>query len=278
MTMDIANIAKKISLKKEIAHKISHVEKALRSVTAAVLMSVAILAPTNVVEYFSGPTFSETMATVLSEDNDDSLTAKLLQGDLTNEERNKLFALALLSQATLAEPKVTDDMKELEKITDARLVGLDHRLKTFDSLSRKLTKVVIDDKVPVFLAAQKIHDVLRYTLTLDADNYSENIPSALSFLTNKGYVVTKFNNAWGGKYYQGINVQLLSPQGTTFELQFHTPQSFAIKQASHAVYEIRRNPASTPEQIAEAKQRSLDYNAQVIAPAGAHDITWRVAA
>lgn len=267
-----------MTIKQIITKKFSHTEKALRSLTAAVLMSVAILAPTNVVEYFSGPTFNETMATVLSEDNDDSLTLKLLQGNLTDEQRSRLFALSLLQQATLAEPKVTADMQELAKANDATLVGLDHRLKTLTSLSRKLTKVVTDDGVPFVMAAQKIHDVLRYTMTLDAKNYSQSIPSALASLTQKGYTVKKFNNAWGGKYYQGINVQLSSPEGTIFELQFHTPQSFQIKQASHAVYEIRRNPASTPEQVAEAKQRSLDYNAQVIEPAGARDITWQIAA
>ena len=88
----------------------------------------------------------------------------------------------------------------------------------------------------------------------------------------------KFRNAWGGKFYQGVNVHLVSPSGVRVELQFHTPQSFEIKQASHEVYEIRRSPSSTPEQVAEATRRSLEYNAQVVVPKGAESISWPKAA
>ena len=82
------------------------------------------------------------------------------------------------------------------------------------------------------------------------------------------------NNAWGGKFYQGINVHLLSPSGVKAELQFHTPNSYAIKQASHGVYEIRRNPEATPEEVADATAKSIAYNAQVKIPAGAKAICW----
>ena len=64
-------------------------------------------------------------------------------------------------------------------------------------------------------------------------------------------------------------MHLKSPSGMKVELQFHTPQSFAVKQASHEVYEIRRNPDSTPEEVEEATRRSIEYNACVTAPAGA---------
>lgn len=70
----------------------------------------------------------------------------------------------------------------------------------------------------------------------------------------------------------------MSPAGVRVELQFHTPQSFAVKQASHAVYEIRRNPASSPDEVAEATRLSLAYNAAVIAPQGAAAIAWPMAA
>ena len=75
-----------------------------------------------------------------------------------------------------------------------------------------------------------------------------------------------------------MNVHLVSPSGVRVELQFHTPQSFTIKQASHEVYEIRRSPSSTPEQVAEATRRSIEYNAQVVVPEGAEAISWPKAA
>lgn len=91
---------------------------------------------------------------------------------------------------------------------------------------------------------------------------------------NSNYRVLKFRNAWGGKFYQGINVQLLDPSGIKTELQFHTPNSYAIKQASHEVYEIRRNPASTPAEAAEATAKSIAFNDMVNVPSGAKNISW----
>ena len=61
------------------------------------------------------------------------------------------------------------------------------------------------------------------------------------------------------------------------ELQFHTPQSFAIKQASHGVYEIRRDKSATAEQKDRAKRLSLAYNAQVQMPEGADALAWPAA-
>ena len=107
-----------------------------------------------------------------------------------------------------------------------------------------------------------------------ADSVTQELVDSLA---ESGYQVMKFNNAWGGKYYQGVNVQLESPDGVPVELQLHTPQSFAIKQASHGVYEIRRDPASTPEQVARAKRLSLAYNAQVRTPEGAEALDWPAA-
>ena len=167
-------------------------------------------------------------------------------------------------------------MKRLEN-DDMQLQGLDYRFKGEESLVRKIESDAEKQDIALEAAAENIHDVLRYTLTIDADRYQEAVPNVLGQLTSSGYTVEKFNNAWGGKYYQGVNVQLESPDGVPVELQLHTPQSFAVKQASHGVYEIRRDPASTPEQVAKAKRLSLAYNAQVRTPEGAEALDWPAA-
>ena len=168
-------------------------------------------------------------------------------------------------------------MRTLER-SSAKLQGLDYRLKSTDSLARKITSDADEDQVSLAAAAAGISDVLRYTLTCSDANYSTMVPQAMAALTEKGYRVEKFRNAWGGKFYQGVNVHLMSPAGVRVELQFHTPQSFAVKQASHAVYEIRRNPASSAEEVEEATRLSIAYNAAVVVPEGARAIHWPVAA
>ena len=142
-------------------------------------------------------------------------------------------------------------------------------MKSVDSLTRKILSDAEEDQVSLPEAAAGIGDALRYTLVIEDAAYSRVVPQSVRLLTDKGYVVEKFRNAWGGKFDQGVNVHLKSPSGMKVELQFHTPQSFAVKQASHEVYEIRRNPDSTPEEVEEATRRSIEYNACVTAPAGA---------
>ena len=184
-----------------------------------------------------------------------------------------VLAQSLIAEAQAAEPDVTRDMRALEQ-KGVYLTGLTHRIKTEDSLMQKILTDAVADNVDLGQAADGISDVLRYTLVIKEADYSRRVPEAMKKLTSSGYEVLKFRNAWGGKFYQGINVQLMSPAGVKTELQFHTPQSYTIKQASHGVYEIRRNPEATPEEVADATSKSIAYNAQVKIPAGAKAICW----
>ena len=184
-----------------------------------------------------------------------------------------VLAQSLIAEAQAAEPDVTRDMRALEQ-NGVYLTGLTHRIKAEDSLMQKILSDAVKDNVNLGQAADGISDVLRYTLVIKDEDYSHRVPEAMKKLTASGYEVVKFNIAWGGKFYQGINVQLLSPAGVKTELQFHTPKSYAIKQASHGVYEIRRNPEATPEEVAEATVKSIAYNRQVKMPPGAKEIVW----
>lgn len=184
-----------------------------------------------------------------------------------------VLAQSLIAEAMAAEPEVTRDMQALA-VKGAYLKGLTNRIKAEESLMQKILADAVEDNVDLGQAADGISDVLRYTLVIKDAEYSRRVPEAMEKLMLGGYQVLKFRNAWGGKFYQGINVQLMSPAGVKTELQFHTPQSYAIKQASHSVYEIRRNPEATPEEVADATAKSIAYNAQVKIPAGAREITW----
>ena len=184
-----------------------------------------------------------------------------------------VLAQSLIAEAQAAEPDVTRDMRALEQ-KGVYLTGLAHRIKTEDSLMQKILTDAVADNVDLGQAADGISDVLRYTLVIKEADYSRRVPEAMEKLTSSGYEILKFRNAWGGKFYQGINVQLMSPAGVKTELQFHTPQSYTIKQASHGVYEIRRNPEATPEEVADATSKSIAYHAQVKIPAGAKAICW----
>ena len=188
----------------------------------------------------------------------------------------RFLANKLLSHAKMAEPAITADMRKIEAM-GAKLVGLAFRIKSFQSLSEKIVREAEEKVQSLRQAAEGITDVLRYTVTATAERYAELVPKAIRHLVRRGYKVMNFRNAWGGRFYQGINVHFLSPTGVRVEVQFHTPESFVVKQASHEVYEIRRSAAATQVQGLVAVRLSLAYNALVRPPKGAQSIAWSAA-
>ena len=250
--------------------------KAMRTMTAAALLAMGSFFPLSPAQ--AGTSAEVSMAAV-------SHAAMYRLSDrerkdaylLSDRQISKILAAGLLKDALQEESQVTADMRALES-RGASLAGLDYRLKDRESLTRKIMGKAEEKSVSLFEAADDIGDVLRYTVLADSESYSGFVPQAIAELTARGYRVEKFHNAWGGKFYQGVNVRFASAGGVPFEVQFHTPQSFAVKQESHEVYEIRRSPDATPAEIADATEKSLAYNAKVITPEGADAIAWTLAA
>ena len=255
----------------------------LRWVTALVFFAVTVLAPAGMLRTATAADESLTAqeSNLLAAETDGQ-QRRGQRSRRENQQRAQFLASWLLWRAELAEPEVTATLQEVAAGTAVgrgwELKGLEYRLKRHDSLARKILADAEADAVSVEQAADGIGDVLRYTLVCAPEVYTAAVPQALGQLAAQGYRVTKFRNAWGGRFYQGINVHLLSPDGLPLELQLHTPQSFAIKQASHAVYEIRRSPRSTPAEKAAAVRQSLAYNAQVVPPPGVEHLQWPQAA
>lgn len=139
----------------------------------------------------------------------------------------------LLQDAANNEPQITQDLKEILENSNAHLTGLDYRLKTFDSLARKV-KGEPDSKM---------RDVVRYTSISTPENQVEDYINILASLEKKGYNKSAVKNYWlnSKNPYNGINTNFISPDGYEFELQFHTQESFDLKQGElHKLYEQQR--------------------------------------
>jgi len=264
----------KYDMKKKVsrysARKLLCAGWAARTLTATVMLMMAVVAPVNVSHSYAAATNDESLAAVVElADYSDEREAKRRE----RREQANVLATQLLLKAREAEDGITAAMQQLE--TDgAYLEGLENRFKRADSLSGKILADAEEKHESLDVAAAAISDVLRYTLVVDEKSYALQVPKALHQLEAAGFTVIKFRNAWGGKFYQGINAQLMSSEGVRVELQFHTAQSYAIKQVSHEVYEIRRNPQATEQERAEATRMSIVYNNHVIMPAGADKVTW----
>jgi hypothetical protein len=136
-------------------------------------------------------------------------------------------------KALEAEPQITAVVVEIAEMTGAALVGLEHRLKSRESFMRKRTRNV----------RSPIRDILRYTFTFGDDTYTEQTLSVIKLLMSKGFETITIKNFWlkQDDPYSGVNTFVKSPDGYVFEIQYHTPQSFEIKDGlMHKLYEDRR--------------------------------------
>ena len=145
----------------------------------------------------------------------------------------KLKAMAEIRRATEAEPKVTNDLSKAADSGNGKLVGLDFRLKTLGSLTRKIRKEPY----------KNMRDVLRYTEVSTASNQVADYRKTMETLVSAGYRISSVKNSWNDplRAYNGLNTNVVSPDGYEFELQFHTKESFDLKNGElHSLYEQQR--------------------------------------
>jgi hypothetical protein len=191
----------------------------------------------------------------------------------------------LITKARKAEPAITMLLRNLAEKCRGSMQGYVYVIKTRESLTDKLDRES-DPIAPhkVKQVGDTLADVLRYTIQLPIAEYANGHNTVLAALISAGHSIIndddgnpKDKNFWwqDGKIgtpreraYRGYNVQLRSPDGQAWELQFHTRESLKFKgKGSHREYEeIRRIEAdqkkglATPEQLArmaELKERVL---------------------
>lgn len=187
----------------------------------------------------------------------------------------------MIASATKAEKQVTPLLDEIAREEGAELVGLEHRLKKADSLTDKITRDAATEyaHLPVGEAASRtadgVKDVLRYTVQSERSRYADAYDAVTTKLKDRGFNLEKVKNTWANPGssqagpYRGINSQWRTPDGHSFELQFHTPDSFAAKQETHAFYEEFRAPetaAARKQELFEIMTRMSD---EIPVPPGA---------
>lgn len=79
--------------------------------------------------------------------------------------------------------------------------------------------------------------------SFNPEKLSEKTLKAIENFKSKGYTIIKLKNTWLDKYnpYNGINVTFKTQDGQYFEVQFHTKESFELKDVKmHELYEQQR--------------------------------------
>jgi N12 class adenine-specific DNA methylase len=182
-------------------------------------------------------------------------------------QRAEKHAADSIAAATLAEPPITQLLQDVAGTFGGHMEGLRNRLKTQGSLSRKVRDKSLLKGRPQADIAAGMNDVLRYTMILDPDQYAAGAQSVLDGFVARGFTIVDADNTWApGNVYQGINAVLRAPNGALFELQFHTPESFAAKSSTHADYELARDPSKTLEERQAAHDRMAVLQSGVTVP------------
>ncbi|WP_101698703.1 tyrosine-type recombinase/integrase [Clostridium minihomine] len=135
------------------------------------------------------------------------------------------------------EPEITNMLQSLTEETGGHLEGLDYRLKSPDSVYEKA------HGREELTAIEDMNDLIRYTGIYSSDSLAAATKKSLSLLQEKNYKIVKIKNSWDDKInpYKGINAVIRSPSGQTFEVQYHTQESFELKDGEmHRLYEQYR--------------------------------------
>lgn len=136
------------------------------------------------------------------------------------------------------EPAITEHVKSVAAEVGVSMSGLEYRIKGKDSYLRKIRSKYEAGKVDY-----EVKDIIRYTYTAEAEKYTEKTLGSIAKHAAAGYNTTEVKNYWVDMFdpYNGVNTTLSSPVGQKFELQYHTPESFELKNGKmHELYEKQR--------------------------------------
>lgn len=157
----------------------------------------------------------------------------------TNEQeygilKAQVKGMSYYNRAVANEPAVTATVKNVAKKVGADMAGIEYRIKSKESYLRKIRSNYNPNG-----NEYEVKDILRYTYTASSDKLTEVTLKAIESYRNMGYNTDAIKNYWLNKRnpYNGINTIVKATNGQKFELQYHTPESYSVKDAMHGLYE-----------------------------------------
>lgn len=182
-----------------------------------------------------------------------------------------IFVMQRAAQAV--EPQITELLQSLAARFNGRMVGLEFRFKSEESLTRKLSDAVVKTGQLPSEVAESIKDVLRYTTVFPDDAYAAGVRATRAELIAQGYREVKFKSTWNDVGYKGINAVYETREGFKFELQFHTTASHNAKEVgTHALYERQRLIPEGSREWRELEKAQNEIFDRIAIPRGALDL------
>lgn len=156
-----------------------------------------------------------------------------------------------------------------------QLRGLASRIKSPDSLARKIADRRKLKAMPPHRVADELTDLVRYTVACQGpERLVADTEATVQALRQRGWTVTEVQHAYAaGNPYKGLHLLLRNPDGWTCEVQFHSEQSLRVKDANHVDYEIERDISRPWSERAAAHARMVERSQSLPTPDGLADRT-----
>jgi hypothetical protein len=149
-----------------------------------------------------------------------------------------------------------------------------YALKTHDRFMEKLMEMVdAEPDKPAQELAGEIHDGIRYTFLFEPEDYIVGVRELTGKLEESGFELGVVKNTWGNDEYKGINTRWLDHESEVrFEVQFHTEESWTVKQQTHGVYVKIHNIDTPVEERERLRAYQREICARVLQPPGWEEI------
>lgn len=186
-------------------------------------------------------------------------------------QHSKSISNSIHEKAKAIEPKITKDVTSAAKATSGKMYGLEHRLKTEESIDRKINTDSKEKGIDLFEAASNLKDAVRYTLVSSDNDFVKNYNIFKKQLQNNNYEETRCKNYFdmyekGLVKHKSVQSQFKDPSGYSFEVQFQTPSSQNAKDKKLPLYEEARSLGVTKERKLELEKMMVDLAEQVSTP------------
>lgn len=175
----------------------------------------------------------------------------------------------LVEKSQKIEPTITADINNIATKAGGKLVGLENRLKSPSSIKRKIEAEVADG-FSKSLSLNKIRDAIRYTTVFKEGDFVTRYKAMQYLLAIKGYKTIIVKNTWkNDSAYKGVNTFIQNEDGDVFEMQYHTQQSFDLKNGLlHELYEQFRNPKTPFHEKEKLLLEMRKLSSKIKAPKG----------
>ena len=151
------------------------------------------------------------------------------------------------------------------------MYGLENRLKTKESISRKIDKKSKENKQSLSKSAKEIKDAIRFTAISSTDKFVSSYEKIKKELEKKGYKETECTNYFnlfneGKVKHKAVQSNFKTKDGYEFEIQFQTPESQKAKTKKIPLYEERRKVGIDPKRAKELEKQMEDLALKVPDP------------